>query len=95
MHTAPDFVLARGWSYDKTDEARLLVEHSNMLSLGWNVITRAAPLWWHVNLGTTYLNVPLATVHHLYNDECHVFAFRPITVAAHSWSYNKMHCVMW
>jgi len=40
----------------------LLVEHSNMLSLGWNVITRAAPSWWHVNLGTTYLNVPLATV---------------------------------
>jgi len=38
-----------------------------MLSLGWNVITRAAPSWWHVNLGTTYLNVPLATVHHLYN----------------------------
>jgi len=61
-----DFVLARSWSYDKTDEARLLVEHSNMLSLGWNVITRAAPSWWHVNLGTTYLNVPLATVHHLY-----------------------------
>jgi len=29
-----DFVLARSWSYDKTDEARLLVEHSNMLSLG-------------------------------------------------------------
>jgi len=26
-----DFVLARSWSYDKTDEARLLVEHSNML----------------------------------------------------------------
>jgi len=26
-----------------------------MLSLGWNVITRAAPSWWHVNLGTTYL----------------------------------------
>jgi len=25
------------------------------LSLGWNVITRAAPSWWHVNLGTTYL----------------------------------------
>jgi len=61
-----DFVLARSWSCDKTDEARLLVEHSNMLSLGWNVITRAAPSWWHVNLGTTYLNVPLATVHHLY-----------------------------
>jgi len=55
-------VLARSWSYDKTDEARLLVEHSNMLSLGWNVITWAAPSWWHVNLGTTYLNVPLATV---------------------------------
>ena len=34
---------------------------------GWNVITRAVPSWWHVNLGTTYLNVPLATVHHLYN----------------------------
>jgi len=29
-----DFVLARSWSYDKTDEARLLVEHANMLSLG-------------------------------------------------------------
>jgi len=28
-----DFVLARSWSYDKTDEARLLVEHSNLLSL--------------------------------------------------------------
>jgi len=37
-----------------------------MLSLGWNVITRAAPSWWHVNLGTTYLNVPLATLHYLY-----------------------------
>ena len=35
-----DFVLARSWSYDKTDESCLLVEHSNMLSLGWNVITR-------------------------------------------------------
>jgi len=66
MHTALDFVLARSWSCDKTDEARLLVEQSNMLSLGWNVITRAAPSWWHVNLGTTYLNGPLATVHHLY-----------------------------
>jgi len=30
-----DFVLALGWSYDKTNDARLLVEHSNMLSLGW------------------------------------------------------------
>jgi len=50
-----DFVLARSWSYDKTDEAHLLVEHSNMLSLVWNVITRAAPSWWHVNLETTYL----------------------------------------
>jgi len=29
-----DFVLARSWLYDKTDEARLLVENSNMLSLG-------------------------------------------------------------
>jgi len=28
-----DFVLARSWSYDKTDEARLLVEHSNMFHL--------------------------------------------------------------
>ena len=37
------------------------------LSLGWNVITRAAPSWWRVNLRTTHLNVPLATVHHLYN----------------------------
>ena len=63
-----DFVLARnGWSYGKTDEGRLFVEHWNMLSWGWNVTTRAAPSWWHVNLGTTYLNVPLATVHHLYN----------------------------
>ena len=34
---------------------------------GWNVITRAALSWWHVNLRTTYVNVPLATVHHLYN----------------------------
>jgi len=50
-----DFVLTRSWSYEKTDEARLLLEHSNMLSLGWNVITRAAPSWWHVNLGTTYV----------------------------------------
>ena len=32
-----DFVLARSWSYDKTDEARLLVEHSNMLSFGWKL----------------------------------------------------------
>jgi len=62
-----DFVLARSWSYDKTDEAQLLVEHSNMLSLGWNVITRAAPSWWHVNLGTTYFSVSRATVHHLYS----------------------------
>jgi len=63
-----DFVLARSWSYDKTDEARLLVEHSNMLSLGWNVVTRAAASSrWHVNLGSAYLNVPLATVHHLHN----------------------------
>jgi len=61
------FCRMTNWSYDKTDEARLLVEHSNMLLLGWNVINQAAPLWWHVNLGTTYLNVPLATVHHLYN----------------------------
>jgi len=29
-----DFVLACSWSYDKTDEARLLMEHSNMFSLG-------------------------------------------------------------
>jgi len=50
-----------------------------MLSLGWNVITRAAPSWWHVNLGTTYLNVPLATVHHLYN----------VTPTALSKSYNS------
>ena len=60
-----DFVFALGWSYDKRDEARLLVEHSNMLSLGWHVITLVAPSWWNVNLGTTYLNVPLAAVHHL------------------------------
>jgi len=33
----------------------------------------AAPSWWHVNLGTTYLNVPLATVHHLYNAQSYLF----------------------
>ena len=37
-----------------------------MLSLGSNVNTRTPPSCWHVNLGTIYLNVPLATVHHLY-----------------------------
>jgi len=42
-------------SYNKTDEARLLVEHSDMLCLAWNVTTRAAPSCWHVNLRTTYL----------------------------------------
>jgi len=47
-----DFVLARSWSYDKQ------MKHG----CSWTV-----PSWWHVNLGTTYLNVPLATVHHLYN----------------------------
>ena len=29
------------------------VEHSNMLSRGWHVITRAQPEWWHFNRGTT------------------------------------------
>ena len=72
MYYSPDFVLAHSWSYDKTDEAHLLVEHSYMLSLGWHVTTRAAPLCWHVNLGTTYLNVPHATVHHLYNGTAHL-----------------------
>jgi len=50
------------------------------LSLGWNVITRAAPSWWHVNLGTTYLNVPLATVHHLYTvARNHILTFTKLT----------------
>jgi len=48
-----------------TNDARLQVEHSNMLSLGWHVITRAQPEWWHFNRGTTYLNVPRASVLHL------------------------------
>jgi len=32
-----------GWSYDKTDEARSFVRHSNMMTLGWKCRTRAAP----------------------------------------------------
>jgi len=34
----------------------------------------------------------VARGHHLYNDECHVTAFRPISEAAHSWSYDKYIC---
>ena len=49
-----------------TNDARLQVEHSNMLSRGWHVITRTQPEWWHVNRGTTYLNVPRASVLHLF-----------------------------
>ena len=52
------------WHY--TNDARLQVEHSNMLSRGWHVITRAQPEWWHINRGTTYLNVPRASVLHLF-----------------------------
>ena len=91
-----DFVFARSWSYDKTDEARLLVEHSNMLSLGWNVITRAAPSWWHVNLGTTYLNVPLATVHHLYNVDCSVWSAAEVMqrLWVIHWKHSAMLCPM-
>jgi len=43
----------------------LLAKHSNMLSRGWHVITRAQPECWHFNRGTTYLNVPRAAVLHL------------------------------
>ena len=32
--TSIDIVLSSSWSYDKTDEAWLLTEHSNVLSLG-------------------------------------------------------------
>ena len=49
-----------------TNDARLQVEHSNMLSRGWHVITRAQPEWWHFNRGTTYLNVPRASMLHLF-----------------------------
>jgi len=77
--TSIDIVLSSSWSYDKTDEAWLLTEHSNVLSLGWNVITRAAPSCRHVNLGTTYLNVPLATVHHLYTVILTVYSRQIIT----------------
>ena len=52
------------WQY--TNDARLQVEHSNMLSRGWHVITRAQPEWWHFNRWTTYLNVPRASVLHLF-----------------------------
>jgi len=48
------------------NDARLQVEHSNMLSRGWHVITRAQPEWWHFNRGTTYWNVPRASVLHLF-----------------------------
>ena len=52
------------WYY--TNNARLQVEHSNMLSRGWHVNTRAQPECWHFNWGTTYLNVPRATMLHLF-----------------------------
>ena len=32
-----------GWSYDKTDEARSFLRHSNMMTLGWKCRTRATP----------------------------------------------------
>ena len=44
-----------GWSYDKTDEARSFVQHSNMT---------------FSMLGSSYLNVALTTVHHLYTVPC-------------------------
>ena len=46
------------WSRHYTNDARLQMEHSNMLSRGWHVITRARE--------TTYLNVPRASVLHLF-----------------------------
>jgi len=49
-----------------TNDARLQVEHSNMLSRGWHVITRAQPEWWHFNRGITYFNVPRASLLHLF-----------------------------
>jgi len=56
---------------------------------GWKCRTRAAQLDCYIStLGSWYFNVTLTTVHHLYNDECHVTAFRPISEAAHSWSYE-------
>jgi len=45
---------------------RLQAEHSNMLSRGWHVNTRAQPEWWHFSWGTTHLNVPWASVLHLF-----------------------------
>ena len=52
--------------------------------------------WWHVNLGTTYLNVPLATVHHLYNVIRRVFVFFliatvvPVSAVQLSWPSTQM-----
>jgi len=40
-----------------------------------------------------YRTVDRRHVHSAYdNDECHVTAFRPISEAAHSWSYDNLTC---
>ena len=51
------------------------VEHSNMLSQGWHVNTRAQPEWWHFNRGKTYLNVPWASVLRLF---CHTTNYKQV-----------------
>ena len=38
-----------------TNDARLQVQHSNMLSRCWQVNTKAPPEWWRFNRGTTWM----------------------------------------
>jgi len=38
-----------------------------MTNFGWKCHTRTAPLWDIFNLGSSYLNVALTAVHHLYD----------------------------
>jgi len=70
------FVLARSWSCDKTDEARLLVEHSNMLSLSWNVNLGIALYKWCTVASETFKYVvPRLAYHH--EDAARVMTFQP------------------
>lgn len=72
-----------------TGDTGLFVQNSNM-SLSWNVSTWALLSCWHFNLGTSYLNVTLRSLHPLFVVTCNAIVK---TLNTDRWS--RLHCYIY
>ena len=87
QHSSVTLLRLRGLRNSSAIVATLKISDWHLTDDAWQLVGQETPECDIFNLGSSYFYVPLTTVRHLLNAQRHVTAFRPISEAAHSWSY--------